>query len=570
MPLIKRRPRISLHAPRVLIPGRTAQVRVVLACEQDVEIEFVDVELRGAIVRYIQSQYGRSEHPITFLRQRARVREAGELARGEHSASVTFHLPAEVPPSYGGDTYCVEYVYRVHASVPWWPDARATFVAHVESAPAAGEPAPAPGVFASTVEPRGRAPFFELALGTMVVAVDERLQGALALAGVQRKACRQATLTLIAVESLDGLFGRRRHHHRRLCHWTLPASGLGDDEPLRFSLQLPAGVVAGFDHGGAALRWYLQAQLDVAWARDPEAWIPLTIVGRRDAPVGERPAPLAVGSERLEIVWRSIAGQCGLAYEPGVMHGRIGAASVRITREHGRGGAVAVARVEAPDLGIGLGLRGDPPRLSGRDAAQITWLEGQLTPCTRRRAPVAASDHGLVFELEDGGREAATLRAFVADVKAAATLLADLRDRLPAPAAMVAMVPAWERAAVRLGGRLHRGSMAISGRIDDANVAVRTEWDERGRPHRTILELRPAVGIDGRHHLAWRAGTDPPPASELPLERVWAEAGALEIVVDAVRVVLDAPLLDPVTQFDRLVALVELGRHLEGRRGQYR
>lgn len=564
--LLKRRPEVQLYAPRVLIPGQTFQVRVVVACERAVPVEFIDLELRGTAVHRPETQYGSAESEIHLLRLHARVHQAGELAPGRHAWQVEFRLPSDAPPSYGGASLSVYYRFRVHASVPWWPDTRAEFVAHVLSAPAIDDEPAAPRVFVTDADARGRAPFFELSLGSTIVTADARLQGALALVGTRDNAYRQATLAIVAVERVRGLLGLTHHH--RLCRWTLPVRELGDGEPLRFSLRLPAGLAAGFERAGVSLSWYLHARVEVAWARDPEVWIPLTIVGRRHADDGEVPTPLAVGSERLDLLWRAVAAECEMSYEPGIIHGTAGASQLRISREPTGRGAVVVARVETPDLGVGLALRGDPPRLVGRDAAQVGWLERQLAGCFARRRPAAASDRGLVFELDGGGRSAATLRPFVDDVKAAALRLEQLREQIPAPVAMAAAVPAWERAAERLAGRLQRASMTLVGRVDDVELTVRTAWDDRGLPRHTVLELRPALPVDARHHLTWRDGD--PLATELPLARLRPGARALEVTADAVRVVVDAPLADPLDELDRLVGLAALGHQLAGRRGLYR
>ncbi|HRI07543.1 MAG TPA: hypothetical protein PKW35_06985, partial [Nannocystaceae bacterium] len=181
-----------------------------------------------------------------------------------------------------------------------------------------------------------------------------------------------------------------------------------------------------------------------------------------------------------------------------------------------------------------------------------------------------ANNRGLAFELDDPGQVHTTLRPFVDDLKAIAALLEGLRAQIPPPTAMAALVPAWERAASHLGGHLRPGPMAIVGRADDAAIELRTEWDDAGRPQRTLFELRPAAAIDERHHPTWHARSGGPPASALPLEPLWSGAHALEIDRDGVRVALDGPLADPLTELGRISALVALGDRLQGRRGPFR
>ncbi|MBZ5710091.1 hypothetical protein [Nannocystis pusilla] len=568
MPLLRRRPQIQLYTPRVVVPERLFVARVVLRCHEPVPLDFVDIELRGVVEPFqADSEFGTTHKPRVFLRRRARVREAGRLDVGEHHASVTFQLPAGAPVSYVGASYRIAYTYHVHASVPWWPDARAEFVALVESAPPLASSPPATRVFASGPA-QGTAPQFELSLGTNVVGPGESLRGAIALANTRHHAYGQATLALVAFESTDSFLGRTVRQHE-VCRWTLPADRLRDAESLAFSLQLPTDLVAGFDHGGVALSWYLHARVDVPRARDPEVWIALTVVGRRESALVEEHAPLAVGTRRVEALWREVAARSGLAWEAGAMHGGLAGARLRISREHVDGrGAVAVARLSVPDLGLGLALVAG--RLVSRDMSQTTCLEEHVGKLLLQRPPSAATDHGLVFAVDDSGRDAGQLQRFVEEVKAVAVALAAAREAIPAPAVMAALVPAWERAAGRLGGRLQRAGMAIAGSFDGLPVAVRTEWDGPGRPRRTVFEVRPAVAIDRRHHLVWRADEGPAPTSELPLAPLCAGASEIEIDGAAIRLALDAPLADPLAHLDRLAALVVVGKHVEGRRGHYR
>ena len=112
--------------------------------------------------------------------------------------------------------------------------------------------------------------------------------------------------------------------------------------------------------------------------------------------------------------------------------------------------------------------------------------------------------------------------------------------------------------------------MAISGRADASTVEIRTEWDERGRPLQTVLELRPSRPIDQRHHLSWSEGRGDAPDSELPLEALARGARGLDVGRDAVQIFLPAPLADPLEELDRISALADLGQRLEGRLGVYR
>ncbi len=175
--------------------------------------------------------------------------------------------------------------------------------------------------------------------------------------------------------------------------------------------------------------------------------------------------------------------------------------------------------------------------------------------CCSSACRATATDHGLVFAVDDCRRDAGQLQRFVEEVKAVAVALAAAREAIPAPAVMAALVP---RGSAPPAGSVVvcSAGMAIAGSFDGLPVAVRTEWDGPGRPRRTVFEVRPAVPIDRRHHLVWRADDGPTPTSELPLAPLCAGASEVEIDGAAIRLALDAPLADPLEQLDRLTALV--------------
>jgi hypothetical protein len=569
VPLIKRRPEILLYAPRAASPGASLAVRVVLKCGEAVPVNAIDVELRGVFVWFVRSQYGSSPSEETFLRQRARVAEGGELVAGEHAYAARFTLPRELPATYDGQELRIKYAVHVHVDIPWWPDARAAFVVRVIPPPAAAPTASA-RVFASAPGgASGGKPYFEVSLGGTDVEAGESLHGAVALANASTNDYRTLELILLAVETIRRPLGRYTHH-RKVRSWSMSIADVGDDEPKRFTIALPEQLVPGFDLNACSLRWFLEVRARVAWTRDPQLYIPLTVRGSRQQEVSgeEVRAPLAVGSERLSLIWRSVAQARGLEYVDGALHGQLGDVRVQVSREHrGRSGGVLVAELSYADLGIGLGLEGG--ELRSRDPAQAEWLRERLGEALGARPPALADDRRLVLELYDSGQDRATLLRFVDELLAIAGPLDGALQRLPPPTAMAAMVPAWTEAARTLGARLRIGPMVISGRADAMTVEIATGWDDRGQPHQTVLELRPAATIDRRHHLTWIAN-EPAPESELPLAPLVAGARALDIAGESVRVFLDGPLVDPLTELDRITALIDLGQRLEGRRGFYR
>ncbi|MEZ4382949.1 MAG: hypothetical protein R3A79_16605 [Nannocystaceae bacterium] len=568
MPLIKRRPEIHLYAPRAVSPGTTVMVRVILRCGEAVPVNAIDVELRGSFVWFVRSQYGSSPSDETFLRQRARVAESGELDAGDHSYSARFTLPTDLPATYDGQELRIKYAVHVHVDIPWWPDARAAFVVRVMPPPAAA-PADSARVFASAPGgASGGKPYFEVSLGGTDVEAGESIHGAVALANASANDYRALEMILLAVETIRRPLGRYTHH-RKVRSWTMSIADVGDEAPQRFTIALPEEIVPGFELNACSLRWFLEVRARVAWTRDPQLYIPLTVRGSRQVLAGDEVrAPLAVGSERLSLIWRSVAQARALEYVDGALHGALGEVRVLVGREHrGRSGGVLVAELRYPELGIDLAL--DAGELRSRDPAQLAWLRERLGDPLRARPPTVADDRRLGFELYDAGQDRATLLGFVDELLAIAGPLDGALRELPPPTAMAARVPAWEEAARTLGARLRVGPMVISGRADAMTVEIATGWDERGAPHQTVFELRPAATIDRRHHVTWTAG-EPAPESELLLAPLLHGARALDIAADSIRVFLGGPLDDPLTELERITALIDLGQRLEGRRGFYR
>jgi hypothetical protein len=113
--------------------------------------------------------------------------------------------------------------------------------------------------------------------------------------------------------------------------------------------------------------------------------------------------------------------------------------------------------------------------------------------------------------------------------------------------------------------------MVIRATREDLAVELRTEWDEAGHPARTVLEVRPAIFIDARHHVDWFAadGGAPPPTG-LALPDCGDEAIAVIVDAERVQIVLPAPVPDIDRALSLLEALVDVGRRLSGKIGGYR
>ncbi len=365
MSLIKHRPEIKLFAPRVIVAGTPFSARVVLECEHAVPIDEIEVELLGTGVWYSTSQYGQHRNTLPFSRWVAHpVKSRRELSPGTHELSVSFELPRDIPTSYGGRTLSVEWTIRVNVDIPWWPDARATFAVHVSSPPPDDETPPPRRVFASSSRgPSPRKPYAEVSLGTTTVHSGGRLHGRVAFANTSTNQYQALRLALVAVETVPGLLSSWSQHNQ-VARWVVSLDSPAEDAPIDFALSLPTGLVPGFATRKLSIEWFLEVRVDVAWSLDTKLWIPITVVGQRAEGAGEMAAPLAVGSQRLALVWREAARQSGYNYADGELTREIGICRLVVRREHqGRRGLRLVGEALFRDVDLGLRISELTPQL---------------------------------------------------------------------------------------------------------------------------------------------------------------------------------------------------------------
>ncbi len=568
MGLIKRRPEISLLAPAVVATDETFVVHPIVTCAAEIPVQEVGVEVIGVLVYYTSSQYGKHRNEEIFCRAHQIVRGEGPLGAGEHRFDARFSIGPRFPASYSGKQLRIEWELRVHIDIPWWPDARARFGLTVTAASGA-EPQGTTHIWASRAEgPLPRKPYFELSLGSTHVEPGGTLTGAIALANVAHNDYRRVELTLVAEERLDaGLI--TLHEQAKHGRWLLPLEQATENDPVRFSLQLPESIGPAFSLQRAGLRWFLRADVDVAWSVDPHVWVPLTVQAR---PRGSRalgPAPLAVGAERIELNWRNVAETTGFNYVDGLLRRGVGHLDIEIRREHrGKKGVHLVADLRYPDLGIGLSVaEGAGP--SARDAVHTRILREHLDAAWAYRRPVEGDDRGLTFELANAGHSVEPLHSFVTHAHQVATALEAAREQLPAPASLAGRLAQWRRAARGLGGRLRVYAMRIEGSRDEMPFLLGVTFKPSGELDEYVLRVQLTHALSQRHHVQWRRDG---PAVELGSDAAELTHAATRIRIDATRleVALDPEQADLEDAVSRLERALDLARRLSGRVGPYR
>lgn len=567
MPLLKRRPEIKLFAPKVIAAGRRFEVRVVLDCPQALPVDGVEVELLGSGGWFTSSQYGRHRNTMPLSRWVARpVDQRTELPAGVRETTVSFELPPDVAGSFSGRHLSIEWTVQVRVDIPWWPDARATFDMWVVSNPEIE--VPRRRVFASDpAGPQGRKPYVEVSLGTPLLDPGGSLQGRVALSNVDHNDYRALRLSLVAVQSVPGLLSPSTSHEQR-ARWSVPLGDVAEDAPIDVHLQLPSDLVPGFQTRTLSLEWMLEVRVDVAWAADLVLWIPVQVRPRTlevSAPIA---APLAVGSDRVALVWAEAARRSGFDLRGGELGRQLGDARLTVRREHrGRKGLRLVAEAAFGDLH--LGLRSERGRLRCRDAEQSRML-GERTDAQAAECPVEhADDERIVCPLDDSGTRVEAVAGLAERLLALAQAFAEVRQDLPPPRDMADAVPEFRAAARRLGAELDVASMDVRGVRDEIPFSLQTRWDDDGALARTVLEVRPVVPIDARWHQQW-SGTGEPAAVPDGLRPLLSGARGVHIDAHAIAVRFD-PCRDQLSpHVDRLEAMLAVARRLSGYGSGYR
>lgn len=590
MTLLKTRPKLRLLLPRRLVAGRVGAFIVELDCPKPVPVDAATLKLVGRVVWFTTSQYGRHRHSSRFLDHTVELLASvpRELAAGTHRLETSMNLSGGLPGSWEGDRLAIEYSALVHVDIPWWPDAKVEFNVRVANAPTQREDGGAI-VYASHIGgPPAKGPYLELSLGRRNIVPGGPIQLNAALGNVERNRYRKLNVAVIAHEAFpSGLGGRQFVHEHVISRWTVGLDGHpGELQPVPFTLDLPKTITPAFELHGCKLEWLLQVEADVAWGVDPKLRFPIEVEAGKLSGNRGLIAPLAVGSDRLRLIWTAVAKQTGLEYLDGSLRGAVGPVSVEVHRSQQQGEARVLGILEFPTLGVGLAihrarrglLAGVETGLGARDAEQSASIAAALeVPIAASDAELfAADDQSLHFAQAGAGLELEQLRGFVEFLVELAPLISALPKALPAPAVVRRHVPDWRRAAHNLGATLRITDLALHLEHGDQTLTITTTYDDEGGPRSTLFELDPGITIPSRHRLLW-TGEIGLSNHELALEDLiaptrWAVGGhvALQIEADRVRLFLPAPLPDPALERPRIEAMLALGYKLRGEAGPYR
>lgn len=219
------------------------------------------------------------------------------LEPGRYEYEVMIAVPSGAPPTHQGDRSRVFYELSVRVDVPLARDLQETCSFEVFPAVTA-EPTAEPvrvrfpddegrGFWDRMLEPNVSV---ELALGADRVYVGETIEGMLLIETPEPLLLKRVAIRLTAKESSKA-HGHTDSHAYKGSQITLAAPGTVDDRYAeRFSLVVqPDGPVSA--NGKLfAIEWFVEAELDVPWAKDPRIRAPVHL-SRRGPDVKKAPQP---------------------------------------------------------------------------------------------------------------------------------------------------------------------------------------------------------------------------------------------------------------------------------------
>lgn len=583
---IKSRPAIRVYCPPEVKPGSEMVATIELDAKKPVPVEWVDARLEGNESVTIGSGNSATTRRHRHAALVGRISKARQLPAGVSQFRIRFAIPESAPPSYAGYRARSEWTISVRASIPWWPDARASFVVNVVVLPPA-RVEPRSYLFSSDPSgPKGSKPHMEASVADVHLTPGGVLAGALAVRNVSSNRYTGASVALVGIET--------RHIGRRVAtaeakrySIRVPLEPPREGERVPFRMRIPERVDPTCRGRHFNLSWQLELRAHVRFGRDLKLHVPCVVLPP-DAHSGTNTeAPPAIGNDRVRAVWRAAAESTSVELDGGALRGRHAGSALEIEREHrGRDGIFLVATLRYADLGLhfdggpatgfrrflGSGVRlghagwDGAYYLSGRDETQVAAFGNVLVPALRELRVADVDDTHLVVELADAGDTLDTLVAFIADVQRVADAVAAGRKAIPAPRAMRRAEPAWRQVAESLSGELELARMQVRARVSGHAVRMATQWDPEGHAISTDLWVRPHSPVDEMFHLTrteaegWKEG-DPARAGNSArhaFEQIASGARSLTLDERGLRVQLDAPLLDPRGEIARVRAMTEL------------
>lgn len=504
MALWKTRPALRLLAPSRLHVGEEFTVTLEVEAGEPVDIEWIDLTLDAVEGWSVGSGKNRVSRVHRYPKLVARVSEGATLS-GVSRYEGRFQIPAEQPPSRGTHTAYVRYAIHAQASIPWWPDARASFPLAVRASPTHAEARPV------VITPNASA-LFEVSLDSQRVATEGVVGGLVAM----KKAWDGPPVVDVTLREVLRLiswngFERVRTGTGFTTSVTLTQE-LGHKAPFKFRFgdAAPTFAAQTFRH-----EWELVVAprfgglfASVAGALDDQSLrVPIEMIESPSlAAVSQTLVAPSVGDSRLAELIAHVA-MARPAWTPDelglerTLESPFGPVEARIEWVPQPGVTLLRATLEPPRLGLGLRVTAagtfdalfDDVRVGVEDwdrrhkvqAREADQGSAFLAPIVlaARALSTTATDEALVFERPDPQVGTESLGRFVDEIDAVLAEVAVGLAAIPPPHGT-----SIDRTEAMRVARLHRGT------FHPGDLALRGVLDERTFESTLVLEGEAVLG----------------------------------------------------------------------------
>jgi hypothetical protein len=574
MALLKTRPTIELLVPRSMSPGGRFEAEVRLHAPEDVEVDYVRVDLRCRAGWTTGSGKNQVSRYDDLLRLEGKPFGGPVLTRGDHSLRTAFDLPPGLPPTLeGSGTASVRWSIDVEVSIPWWPDARSHHPLPITMRDERTRGATPATCRQRVSESNLGAPRIEASVTSSTLAPGGRIAGAIALYNFDPGVAYPIRIGLLERNTLYTRRMSERMRHGRSWFVGVESPAGPHEHGTPFEFRVPADVVPSFRCPAFDHSYTLEIEVKTGLLSSSTLSVPITIVND-DALKDEsmRLATPAVGATRMAELGQEVAARRGYVIDGGSLTRSVRSndapLAIDIRHETRAGeGTFLVGSIAYPRLGLALsiepqtGIAGyftrdveiDRPawdrahRVSARDAAQAIALLRPLVDQLGQDARFAAvSDESVRVIEPDPALSAQSLDAFAARMERIALAVGERLGAVPPPTGMDAGAE-WSTLAARLGARFVVGDLSLDdGKLGSAEVQIETRWDDVPR-HRIELLPDPPLPDEVSIHLVL------PRAEAATAEGLSAEVRALlaRLPEDAAQLSLGGGRITIELPFDR-------------------
>jgi hypothetical protein len=484
MALWKTQPTLRLFVPQPIRVGEPFVATLEIEAREPVPVEWVDLTLECVEGWSVGAGKNRVSRVHRYPKIGARLVEETELS-GTTRHQASFTIPFDEPPSQHGGAAYVRHTFQAQASIPWWPDARASWPLSVRAAVVPATPSP-------VVVQTDASDLIEVSLESQRVASQGIVGGLVAL----KKTLDTPLVVDIALREVLTLVSwngyERVRHGRGFTTSVTLSPALGGQAPFRFRFEdaAPSFSAETFRHRwelvltprtGGLFSFFSSNALSVPIEMVESTQLAAASETLVAPSVGEaRLGELVQAAQRARPAW-SID---GLRLERSV-ESPFGPIDARLEWASRENGTFLRATIEPPRLGLGLRVASatildrlagdtsvgvaawDPQHdVAGREAAQIRAFLAPLALVSGGLS-MSATDDAIELERRDPTMDHTSLTQFVDEIDAVLSELPGALAAIPPPSGTSVDRTEAIRLARLSRGTFHPGDLALRGAIDD-------------------------------------------------------------------------------------------------------